>query len=105
MSLDPLASPHGLRKLLQQMVDQGLVTIEDLDTPSKGYRACLDEMASHKVFELRSFKPVKPYANPLRNPDPDPVVKRSEPRDFTPTAGTTNPAPVDLPISLEEPDW
>ena len=87
MPLQRLSTEAGARKLMQRLVDAGRCTIEQLDQAPPGH-----------------IKP-ESYRNLLRDPSPEPEVQRSEPRDFTPTAGTTNPAPVDLPISLEEPDW
>ena len=87
MALQRLSTEGGARKILQRMVDAGLCTIEQLDQAPPGH-----------------LKP-ETYRNLLRDPNPEPEVQRSEPRDFTPTAGETKPQAQDLPISLEEPDW
>ena len=87
------------RLLLRRMVASGRVTLEQLDTPPPGYKLLVEEMSRHRVVELRSFQ-VPPYVNPLRDPEPDPVVQVSDPRDFTPTEGATPAQGPDLEV-----DW
>jgi len=87
MPLVRLSTEAGARKLLQRLVDAGRCTIEDFDAPPPGH-----------------LKP-ETYRNLLRDVPSDPEVQLSDPRDFTPTAGTTPATTPDLPVSLEEPDW
>jgi hypothetical protein len=94
----------SIRKTLRHGIERGLWTMEQLDIPPPGYKALVEEMSRHKVVELRRFQ-VPPYVNPLRTPDPDPAVQLSDPRDFTPTEGTTPAEPLDLPLTPEELDW
>jgi len=96
--------PSAVRKILQRGIDSGLWTLEDLDRPSPGYQLLCDEMRRHTVLELRSF-PVPPHRNPLRDPNTSEAVQLSDPRDFTPTEGTTPAQPLDLPLTPEELDW
>ena len=89
-----------MRKILQRGIESGLWTLEDLDRPPPGCQLLCDEMARHKVIELRSFK-VPPYTNPLRAPAEE--VQVSDPRDFTPTTGATPAQTLDLPLTTEDP--
>ena len=84
-------------KMLRDGVAKGLWTVEDLDTPSLGYKDLCREIAQHKVLEFRSFAP-PPYKNLLREAA---AVSISDPRDFTPAAGHT-PA-LDPPAPLSQP--
>jgi len=81
-----------VRLLLRRMVEKGLVTVEQLDTPSLGYQQLVLEMSRHKVVELRSF-PIPPYRNPLRDVPSEPAVEITSPRDFAPA----HPSPGILP--------
>jgi hypothetical protein len=92
--------PTAVRKILQRGIESGLWTLEDLDRPPPGYQLLCDEMAQHKVIELRSFK-VPPYTNLLRAPAE--AVQVSDPRDFTPTTGATPAQALDLPLTTEDP--
>jgi hypothetical protein len=89
----------SIRKTLRHGIERGLWTLEDLDTPSHGYKLLVEELSRHKVVELRRF-PVPPWINPLREPEPEPVVQVSDPRDFTPTEGATPAQNPDLEV-----DW
>ena len=90
-------------KMLRDGVAKGLWTVEDLDTPSLGYKDLCREIAHHKVVEFRSFTP-PPYKNLLREAA---AVSISDPRDFTPTAGQTPalepPAPISAPSDDHRP--
>jgi hypothetical protein len=89
-----------VRILLRRMVASGYITVEDLDTPSSGWRE------NAKSFRLHYPKYPQPeYVNPLREPEPEPVVQVFDPRDFTPTEGATPAQPLDLPLTPEELDW
>ena len=90
--------PTAVRKILQRGIDSGLWTLEDLDRPPPGYKQLCDEMAQHKVLELRAFQ-VPPYVNPLRAPEPLEAVQVSDPRDFTPSTGATPAQALDLPLN------
>ena len=94
--------PTAVRKILRRGIESGLWTLEDLDRPPPGYQLLCDEMAQHKVIELRSFK-VPPYVNPLRDPEPLEAVQVSDPRDFTPATGATPAQALDLPLTPEDP--
>ena len=94
--MKPVFDPSAVRKILQRGIESGLWTLEDLDRPPPGYQLLCDEMARHKVIELRSFK-VPPYINPLRAPAE--AVQVSDPRDFTPATGPTPAQPSELPIN------
>ena len=97
--MDRISDMAEVRRLLRSGIEKGLWTMEDLDKPSPGW-----EMNA-KTFRVNHPLYVQhEYRNPLRD-NPDPVVQRSEPRDFTPSPGETKPQAQDLPISLEEPDW
>ena len=89
-----------MRKILQRGIESGLWTLEDLDRPPPGYKQLCDEMAQHKVLELRDFQ-VPPYVNPLRAPAEE--VQISDPRDFTPATGATPAQALDLPFTPENP--
>jgi hypothetical protein len=83
------------------MVEKGYITVEDLDTPSPGFIA-------NTAVDRHHFPcgyPGLTYRNLLRDPDPEPSVQLSEPRDFTPTEGATPAQPLDLPLTPEELDW
>ena len=97
--MDHIQDIAATRRLLRRGIEAGYWTLEQLDQPSPGWADNAKRFRIHHPNYVQHE-----YRNPLRDQN-DPVVQRSEPRDFTPTAGTTNPAPVDLPISLEEPDW
>ena len=92
--------PTAVRKILQRGIESGLWTLEDLDRPPPGYQLLCDEMAQHKVLELRAFQ-VPPYINPLRAPAE--AVQVSDPRDFTPATGATPAQALDLPLTTEDP--
>lgn len=92
--------PTAVRKILQRGIETGLWTLEDLDRPPPGYQLLCDEMARHKVLELRAFQ-VPPYTNPLRAPAEE--VQISDPRDFTPTTGATPAQTLNLPLTTEDP--
>ena len=85
-----------VRILLRRMVASGYITVEQLDQPSPGWEA------NAKSFRLHYPKYQQPeYRNPLRDPEPEPTVQLSDPRDFTPTAGATPAQPLDLPLTPE----
>ena len=84
-----------VRLLLRRGIQAGHWTLEDLDQPSPGWQQ------NAKSFRLHHPKYPQPeYVNPLRDPEPEPVVQVSDPRDFTPTEGATPAQPVDLEV-----DW
>ena len=84
-----------VRILLRRMVASGYLTVEDLDTPSSGWRE------NAKRFALHYPKYKQPeYRNLLRDPEPDPVVQVSDPRDFIPEEGATPAQKPDLEV-----DW
>jgi hypothetical protein len=90
----------SVRLTLRDGIAKGYWTLEQLDTPSMGWQE------NAKTFRLNHPKYPQPeYVNPLRTPDPDPAVQLSDPRDFTPTEGTTPAQPLDLPLTPEELDW
>ena len=95
-----LYAPGEVRRILQRGIESGLWTLEDLDRPPPGYKQLCDEMAQHKVLELRAFQ-VPPYVNPLRAPAEE--VQISDPRDFTPATGATPAQALDLPLTTEDP--
>ena len=85
-----------VRTLLRRMIASGYITLEDLDTPSMGWHE------NAKSFRLHHPKYQQhEYRNPLRDPEPDPVVSVSDPRDFTPAQGVT--PTVNPPLPLAEP--
>jgi hypothetical protein len=90
----------SVRLTLRDGIAKGYWTLEQLDTPPPGWAE------NAKRFRLHYPKYPQPeYVNPLRTPDPDPTVQLSDPRDFTPTEGTTPAEPLDLPLTPEELDW
>ena len=95
-----LYAPGEVRKILQRGIESGLWTLEDLDRPPPGYKQLCDEMAQHKVLELRAFQ-VPPYVNLLRAPAE--AVQVSDPRDYTPTTGATPAQALDLPLTPVNP--
>jgi len=98
--MKPVYDLTETRVLLKRMVASGYVTLEQLDQPPLGWAE------NAKRFRLQYPKYPQPeYVNPLRTPDPDPAVQLSDPRDFTPTEGTTPAEPLDLPLTPEELDW
>jgi hypothetical protein len=93
--MKPVYDLTETRLLLRRMVASGYITVEQLDTPSMGWRE------NAKSFRLHHPKyPQAEYVNPLRDPEPEPVVQVSDPRDFTPTEGTTPAQSPDLEV-----DW
>jgi hypothetical protein len=85
----------SVRMTLRDGIAKGYWTLEQLDQPSWGWRE------NAKSFRLHYPKcPQLEYVNPLRDPEPEPVVQISEPRDFTPTEGATPAQPLDLEV-----DW
>jgi hypothetical protein len=91
---------NSARLTLRDGIAKGYWTLEQLDQPSPGWQQ------NAKSFRLHYPKYPQPeYVNPLRTPDPDPTVQLSDPRDFTPTEGTTPAEPLDLPLTPEELDW
>ena len=98
--MKPAFDPTAVRKILQRGIESGLWTLEDIDRPPPGYQLLCDEMAKHRVLELRAFQ-VPPYVNPLRAPAEE--VQISDPRDFTPSTGATPAQALDLPLTPENP--
>jgi len=84
-----------VRLLLRRMVASGYITVEQLDTPSWGWR----ENSKRFALNYPNYKQHE-YVNPLRDPEPDPVVQVSDPRDFTPEEGATPAQGPDLEV-----DW
>ena len=85
-----------VRLLLRRGIEAGYWTLEDLDQPSWGWQQ------NAKAFRLHYPKYQQPeYRNPLRDPEPEPTVQLSDPRDFTPTQGATPAQPLDLPLTPE----
>ena len=95
-----LYAPGEVRKILQRGIESGLWTLEDIDRSPPGYQLLCDEMAKHRVLELRAFQ-VPPYVNPLRAPAE--AVQVSDPRDYTPATGATPAQALDLPLTPEDP--
>jgi hypothetical protein len=90
----------SVRLTLRDGIAKGYWTLEQLDQPPLGWAE------NAKRFRIQYPKYPQPeYVNPLRTPDPDPTVQLSDPRDFTPTEGTTPAEPLDLPLTPEELDW
>jgi hypothetical protein len=87
MALKPISTEAGARKLLQRLVESGRCQLEHFDYPPAGH-----------------LRP-ETYRNLLRDPDPEEAVAISDPRDFTPTAGSTPAETPDLPLTLEEAPW
>jgi len=84
-----------VRVLLRRMVASGYLTVEDLDTPSSGWRD------NAKRFALHYPKYQQPeYVNPLRTPDESPSVQPIDPRDFTPAHSGPDFSPRDSSLSL-----
>ena len=96
--MDPIYNLTEVRRILRRGIEAGHWTMEQLDQPSKGYKALCEEMKRHKVVELRSF-PVPPYRNPLRDETPESTerVEVVSPRDF-------GPAPNPKPSEPSEPE-
>ena len=55
-------TPFNLKKFLQLQVEKGLLTVEDLDTPSPGFIACNKAAAAAGL-------PTRKWTNPLRQGD------------------------------------
>jgi hypothetical protein len=87
MALQRISTEAGARKILQRLVESGRCKVEDFDSPPPGH-----------------LNPTS-YRNLLRDPDISEAVQLSDPRDFTPTEGTTPAEPLDLPLTPEELDW
>jgi hypothetical protein len=85
MALKRISTEAGARKLMQRLIDAGRCTLEDFDAPPPGH-----------------INPAA-YRNLLRDPEPEPTVQLSDPRDFTPTQGATPAQPLDLPLTPELP--
>ena len=97
--MDHIQDIAATRRLLRRGIEAGYWSLEDLDQPSPGWADNAKRFrVNHPLYVQHE------YRNPLRD-NPEPVVQRSEPRDFTPSPGETKPQAQDLPISLEEPDW
>ena len=86
----------SVRLTLRSMVNKGYLTLEDLDTPSSGWRENAERFRRHHP---KYQQPV--YVNPLREPEVAEAISLSDPRDFTPVTGQT---PALEPLSpLSEP--
>ena len=93
--MKPVYDLTETRLLLRRMVASGYITIEQLDTPSWGWRE------NAKRFALHHPKYKQPeYVNPLRTPDESPSVQPIDPRDLTPTHSGPDFSPRDSSLSL-----
>jgi hypothetical protein len=96
--MKPAFDLTSVRLLLRQGIAKGHWTLEDLDTPSMGFRE------NAKQFRLHYPKYEQyEYRNLLREPDPAEEVQVSDPRDFTPAIGATPAQTLDLPLTTEDP--
>ena len=94
---------NSIRLTLQKAIQAGHFTLDDLDTPSAGFRECtkVDRRTFPGGYEGVQFR------NLLRDTDmvqPEAVATRPDPKDFAevlpPRDAPTQPD--DLPITLEE---
>ena len=96
--MEPIQDLTATRLLLRRGIEAGHWTLEDLDTPSYGWRENAKRFRVHHPNYNQHQ-----YRNPLRYPEQPETVQRSEPRDFTPPPGTTPANSPNLPVTLEQP--
>ena len=88
--------PTSVRLTLRKGIEKGYWTLEDLDTPSMGWKENAER------FQRNYPKYQQPlYRNLLRDAEAAATVSLSDPRDFTPAPGHT-PA-LDPPAPLSPP--
>ena len=88
--------PTSVRLTLRKGIEKGYWTLEDLDTPSMGWKENAER------FQRNYPKYQQPlYRNLLRDTEAAATVSLSDPRDFTPAPGHT-PA-LDPPAPLSPP--
>ena len=94
---------NSIRLTLQKAIQAGHFTLDDLDTPSPGFRECtaVDRRTFSSGYEGVQFR------NLLRDTEvthPEAVATRPDPKDFTDVLPPRNTPtqPDDLPITLDE---
>ena len=97
MQLDDI---HVVRQTLQDGIDKGYWTLEDLDKETPGLYLLKEEVRQHRVYELRNH-PFPVYRNLLReNHHPEKVQAAPDPRDFESNPGSPvqrTSAPLHVP--------
>ena len=89
-----------VRRLLRRGVDAGHWTLQDLDTPSVGWRISMED-----AKRIPGFTP-RPYRNLLRDePTPTERVEIVSPRDFAVVEATTDPVQRGSAPVLPRTDW
>ena len=88
--------PTSVRLTLRKGIEKGYWTLEDLDTPSMGWKENAERFRRHHP---KYEQPI--YRNLLRDQEAAATVSLSDPRDFTPAPGHT-PA-LDPPAPLSPP--
>ena len=74
-----VGTPEKARKILSKLVNDGKITIQDLDQESPG-AAYVREIAAKYYPEIK----LKPHRNLLRDPEPTESVEIINKRDFDP---------------------
>jgi len=89
-----------VRLLLRRGINSGHWTLEDLDTPSMGWKENAERFRRDYPLYVQPT-----YRNPLRDDDVPASVQPTSPRDFSPPIGPTPAHTQPLPITLhDDPD-
>lgn len=99
--MKPAFDQTSIRLTLRKAVENGLFTVEMLDTPSDGFKQNLNP---HREFFQGGYQGVQ-FLNLLRDDAVQPErVQLTDPKDLPPMAHGVTPPQQDGPLTTDE-DW